>query len=411
MALIRADFPVLERRIDDQTITYLDNAATSLKPRQVINSITSYYELTSANIHRGKHFLSEEASDKYENVRHQLAQFLDVKSSELIFCTNATEALNMVAYGLRLTKKDLVLVGLDSHHSNMLPWFRVARTELIRLDQSGRLDMDHYRSLLGSRPKVVAFGHCSNVTGLYQPAEELSRMAQEAGAIVVLDAAQSVPHRRVRPSQLGVNFLAFSAHKMMGPTGVGVLYGETDSLSRLEPLCLGGGVVDWVDTADFRLRKLPHRFEAGTPNISGVLGLGAAISYIERLGLDVVRAHDVTLAQNILKEAIRRPYLRIVGSRDPGQERSAIVSVAIDGYPNLSDMARVLSDSYGVMCRTGHMCAQPLVDSYSTSEVLRFSAYVYNTAEEIGRAFEGLDEAYFSLGAKTASQNLENQRT
>jgi cysteine desulfurase/selenocysteine lyase len=395
-AKVRADFPVLSRRLDGMPIVYLDSAATSLKPQSVIDSVSRYYSTVGANIHRGKHYLSEEASAHFEGVRYKMAQYLSVRSNELVFVNNTTAGLNLVAHGLGLTREDLVLVTLDSHHSNILPWQKVARVELVRVDPSGCLDLDHYEELLRRRPKVVALTHCSNVTGIYAPLPVLVPMAKEAGALVVLDAAQSIPHRRVLPAELGVDFMAFSAHKMLGPTGVGILYGQQDRLASLEPSTLGGGAVDWVGEGRYELRKVPHRFESGTPDIAGVYGLASAIDYIERVGLEAIKQHDLELARLLLSEAGRRPFLRILGDSQTA-ERAAVLSIAVKGCRDLGDVARMLSDSYGVMCRTGHLCAQPLVDYLCEDEVLRLSAYIYNTRDDIMRGFVALDEIYPSL--------------
>lgn len=392
------DFPVLARRIGGRLITYLDNAATSLKPRCVIDAVVQYDSEVSANIHRGKHILSEEASDRYEETRAGVAAFLGARGDEVVFVSNATHALNTIAAGLGLGKDDLVLVPLDAHHSNLLPWRCRATVRTIRLDGRAMIDLDHYADLLKLRPRVVALNHCSNVTGVYAPVAEMAAMAKTAGAIVTLDAAQSAPHRRIRVAELGVDFLALSAHKMLGPTGLGVLYGAAPYLAALEPNHLGGGTVDWVDCDRYQLRKLPHRLEAGTPNISGVYGFGAAVSYLEKIGLAAIEEHDRIMATTILAEARTREYLSVVGG-DADVDRAGIVSLHLPGQTGIAGLARTLSDCYGIMCRSGHMCAQPLVDYFSEGEILRLSAYAYNTAEELRRVFTALDECQPFIGA------------
>lgn len=396
-AATRADFPALSRQVDGMPVVYLDSAATTVKPRSVIDAVTHYYANVGASIHRGKHSLAEEASTRYEQVRYQVGQFLGVPSNEIVFTANATSALNLVAAGLGLTRDDLVLVALDAHHSNLVPWRQRARVELIRTDDHGVIDLDHFRQLVRSRPRVVAVGGCSNVTGLYAPLADMARLARAAGALVVVDAAQSLPHRRPAIKDLDIDFLACSGHKMLAPTGTGVLWGRFELLQALEPAWLGGGTVDWVDERGHQLRGVPHRFEAGTPHIAGIYGLGEALRYLDRLGRDAVEQHDRELGRLLLEEARQRPWLRVLGDA-PGADRAALVSLEVRGVEQLHDIARMLSDSYGIMCRTGHLCAQPIVDRLTPGEVLRISAYVYNTADEIRHAFEALDEIGAAVG-------------
>ncbi|XXF81254.1 cysteine desulfurase [Myxococcaceae bacterium GXIMD 01537] len=394
----RADFPVLQRRIDGNPVIYLDNAATSLKPRTVIDAITEYNANVSANIHRGKHYLSEEASTRYEETRAQVARLLHAQGNEIVFTRNTTESLNLVASGLGLTREDTVVTTLDAHHSLLLPWRRVARVEQVRLDARGLVDLDHYAELLARRPRVVALSHCSNVTGVYTPLERMLPMAREVGALTVVDAAQSLPHRRVLVDALPIDFLAFSAHKMLGPTGLGVLYGRREHLESLSPALLGGGTVDWVDAERYELRKIPHRFEAGTPDIAAAYGFSAALTYLERVGFEAIGVHDARLAALMLEQVAAREWLRLVGP-PAGVERAAIVSFGMRGVRDLSEVARALSDSYGVMCRSGHLCAQPLVQHLSDGQVLRASAYLYNTEEDVRTLFLALDELHVALGA------------
>lgn len=386
------DFPILSRVIDDNRLIYFDSAATSLKPVQVASEVSRYYLEVSANIHRGKHYLSEEASVFYEEGRYKVAQLIGAVGNEVVFVRNTTEGLNIVANGLEIGKDDTVIVCTDSHHSGYLPWVERAKTELVRIDAQGMVDLSHYEELLKLGPKVVALTHCSNVSGLYAPVEKMAQMAKEVGAIVVLDAAQSAPHRRLNVTRLNVDFLAFSSHKMLGPTGIGVLFGKQEYLDKLAPPYLGGGMVDWVDTEGYRMRKIPHRFEAGTPHISGVYGLVAAIKYLEKTGFEHVEAHDLALGKLLLSEAKKREYLEVMAPGDESAERCAIVSIKMKGQSNLGDVARMLSDSYGVMCRTGHMCAQPLVDYLADGEILRASGYLYNTKQDVMDLFQALDE-------------------
>lgn len=393
------DFPILSRVIDDNRVIYLDSAATSLKPVQVVSEISRYYLEVSANIHRGKHYLSEEASVFYEEGRYKVAQFIGAVGNEVVFVRNTTEALNIVAKGLELGKDDTVIVFTDSHHSSYLPWLEKANTELVRISADGMVDLDHYEELLKLSPKVVSLTHCSNVSGLYAPIEKMAQMAKNVGAIVVVDAAQSIPHRRLNVDLLNIDFLAFSGHKMLGPTGIGVLYGKQQYLEKLTPTNLGGGMVDWVDTAGYRARKIPHKFEAGTPHIAGVYGLVAAIKYLEKIGFDRVEAHDLALGKLLLSEALKREYLEVIAPGNEAAERCAIVSIKMKKQSNLGDIARMLSDSYGIMCRTGHMCAQPLVDYLANGEILRASGYLYNTKQDVITLFQALDEIQAAMNS------------
>lgn len=393
---VRAAFPLLSRQIDGVPIVYLDSAATSLKPQSVIDACTRYYTVIGANIHRGKHYLSEEASVEYERARQAASQLIGAYGDEVVFLRNATEGLNIIAHGLELSSSDVVLVSPDAHHSLLLPWRRKADVRMVRLDHNGEMDLDHFADLLRLRPKVVALNHCSNVTGAYAPVSMLGAMAKEAGALVVVDAAQSIPHRRVDVTELHADFLVFSAHKMLGPTGIGVLYGRREHLDALAPRDLGGGTVDWVDTAEHRLRKVPQRLEAGTPDIAGAFGLTAAIEYIEALGYAEISGHDRRMGALLREHAARRDYVAVLaaGAHDVG----GIMSLEVRGCDDLKDLSRILSDSYGIMCRSGHLCAQPLVDALTAGEVLRVSAYVYNTEQEITRFFDALDEIHASIG-------------
>lgn len=385
------DFPIFSRTIDDNPLIYLDSAATSLQPRQVVSELSRYYLEISANIHRGKHYLSEEASTEFEEGRYKVAQFLGCVGNEVVFVRNTTEALNIVAGGLDIRKDDIVVVCTDSHHSNYLPWLDRAVVKLVRVGAQGDIDLEHYRELLKLNPRVVALTHCSNVSGLYAPLEEMTRMAKEAGALVVVDAAQSIPHRRLNVGRLGIDFLAFSAHKMLGPTGIGVLFGKQSHLKNMNPVCLGGGMVDWVDTSGYRTRKIPHKFEAGTPHIAGVYGLTAAIKYLEKIGFDRLEAHDLELSKLLFSEAEKRDYLEVAA---PGkhEDRCAILSFKMKGTDDMGNIARMLSDSFGIMCRSGHMCAQPYVDYSFNGDILRASFYLYNNRLEVISLFKALDQ-------------------
>ena len=390
----RADFPVINRKIDGEDIIYLDSAATSLKPRSVIDAISNHYSQNGVNIHRGKYYLSEEASDAYERVRYSMAQYLGAFGNEVVFTKNTTESINLVAYGLDLQPDDIVLCFLDSHHSQLLPWRRFANVKLVNIGSDGRVDLDHYHQLLKLKPKVVALTHCSNVSGAVAPIEQMAIAAKEAcDATVVVDAAQSIPHPhlRINVSKIPVDFVAFSAHKMLGPTGVGCLYGKSDMLNKLRPLILGGGMVDWVDVDGSRERKIPHRFEAGTPPIASTIGFGEALNYLSQVNAQDSLEHNLVLTKAIISGALERDYIKLMGPTDVN-DRCAIGSLRIAGCDNVGDIARSLSDSYGIMCRTGHMCAQPAVHDQMNGEIIRISAHFYNTTDEIEAFYEALDE-------------------
>jgi cysteine desulfurase/selenocysteine lyase len=297
----------------------------------------------------------------------------------------------MVAYGLALrVDADLVVIQGDSHHSAMLPWRQYARVAHVRATASGGVDLDHYETLLKARPRVVVLTHCSNVTGVYAPIAEMARLAKNVGAIVVVDGAQSIPHRPFRFRDSDVDFLAFSGHKMLGPTGIGVLCGRIDLLRELRPMSHGGGMVDWVEYESERPREVPQALEAGTPDIAAVYGLNAAIDYLESVGADFITEHDRRLTAVMRAEAARRDGLTYV-TGDAKADGSAILSLSIAGS-SMSAIATALSDSHSIMCRSGHMCCQPFVAARYGGEVMRASAYVYTSDDDIKRFFEALDQ-------------------
>ncbi|WP_281560963.1 aminotransferase class V-fold PLP-dependent enzyme [Thalassomonas sp. RHCl1] len=388
---VAEDFPAIGLELDGTKVTYLDNAATTLKPKVMVDAVNEYYLGISSNVHRGKNYSLELVSNRYEQTRYQVADLLSCAGNEVVFVRNTTEGINLVAHGLELSKEDKVVVFSDAHHSNLLPWMEKATTHAVRTRADGGLDLAHYHELLKLRPKVVALSHCSNVTGVYSPLDDLVKAAKAIGAIVVVDAAQSLPHRRVNMKQLDIDFLVCSAHKMLGPTGIGILAGKGEMLERLKPMLLGGGMVDWVELDNYRLRKIPHRFEAGTPNIAGAYGLGAAIDYLHHVGFDNIAGHDQAMGRLMLDMAQQRDYLQVINS-DTKADRGAVLSLTVPGTPNLDDVARTLSDSYGIMCRNGHLCAQPYVSEQADRQVLRISAYLYNTDQDIKLFFDALDE-------------------
>ncbi|MFD0883312.1 aminotransferase class V-fold PLP-dependent enzyme [Streptosporangium algeriense] len=392
----RRDFPLLNQVVDGRQVVYLDSAATSLTPEQVIAEIRRFYTEVGANVHRGKHYLSEQASNDLEEVRGKVARLTGFRSNEVIFTANCTASVNIVATGLRLNREDVVLIPVDSHHSAMLPWLNCAKVIHIPVDATGAVDMERYQRLLfETAPKVVVINHCSNVSGMYAPVHEMARLAKEKGVITVIDAAQSIGHRPVVSEAF--DFVVFSAHKMLGPTGLGLLCGRYEHLKALQPATFGGGMVDWVDLDHFVVRKLPYALEAGTPNIAGVYGLGAAIDYLTGIGFDAVAAHDQAFGAALVRETYGRPSLRVLGP-DEHADRGGILSLTIDGVHNLKQVAQIMSDAHGVMCRTGHMCAQPFIDQHTADEVLRISGYVYNGSSDIKAVFSALDATLDAIG-------------
>jgi cysteine desulfurase / selenocysteine lyase len=386
----RSDFPGLNSQLDGSPVVYLDNAATTLKPQVMISAVTEYYQGISSNVHRGKSYALEMVSNRYEQCRYKIAELINASGNEVVMLENTTAAINLVASGLNLQKSDLVIVLSDGHHSNILPWMRQAKVEFVRFDNNGVLDIGHYYELLKLSPKVVALNHCSNVTGVYHPIAEMTKAAKEVGAKVVVDAAQSIPHKKLDVNLLDIDFLAFSAHKMGGPTGMGILYGKKEMLELLEPLKLGGGVVDWVDKKGYQLRKIPHRFEAGTPHIAGAYGFSATIDYLNHVGFAELEKHDAAIGRFMLDMALNRPYIKVIG--DLNAQRGAVLSMRINNVSELDYMAKILSDSYGIVCRHGYLCAQPFVTEQSGSQVLRISSYLYNTTDEVRYFFQSLDE-------------------
>lgn len=381
---IRQDFPVLRRQLAGRPIVYLDSAATTLKPLAVLEEERRYSTDFTANVHRGKHLLSEEASDAYENARRKVAEFLSVSPSAICFVKNATEAITTVARGLGLSKSDKVLLPINEHHSNILPWMREASLAWIEQDPEEPLDLAAVVGALErERPRVLAFSTTSNVTGVTNPGAEICRAARQRGVLTCIDASQSIPHEEVGVPALGCDFMAFSGHKMLAPTGIGVLTGNPQALERLEPLILGGGSVERVTAGGYALRPLPYRLEAGTPNISGAIGLAAAVDYLTTIGFDRIQSHQRKLT-SLLQAALSdikgcRPLMARDGPCAP------IGALAMPSrHFNLDDVAVSLSENFGVMARSGHFCAHPLIERLGISEsLLRVSAYIYNSDEDI----------------------------
>lgn len=393
---IRREFPILNRQIHGEyPLIYLDSAATSQKPSSVIQSVSQYYETQNANIHRGIHQLAEEATHAYESARIKIANFIGAPSErQIIFTRNTTESINLVAYAWgrsNLQENDLILLTEMEHHSNLVPWQMLAeerqlRLEFIGLTEDQQLDLDSYKSLLEQKPKLVAFTHMSNVTGTVNAAAMLTSLAREAGAVVIIDAAQSVPHMPVDVAEIDPDFLAFSGHKMCGPTGVGVLYGRMDLLEEMPPFLGGGDMIKRVQLRNFSTNDLPHKFEAGTPAIAEAIGLGVAVDFLTDIGMKAIHAHEQDLIGYALERLEEVPGVKVYGPE--ASRKGGVASFSFDGiHPH--DIAQVL-DSQGIAVRAGHHCAMPLHDKLGLPASTRASFYLYNTVSEIDRLIEGL---------------------
>ncbi|KGQ22703.1 cysteine desulfurase [Thermus filiformis] len=397
---LREDFPLLAR---NPGLVYLDSAATSQKPRAVLEALEAYYQTLNANVHRGAYALSVAATEAYEGARRSLARFLNASPQEIVFVRNTTEAMNLVAYawGLRnLKENDEVLVTEMEHHAGLVPWHLVAertgaRIRAIPITEEGRLDLSALDHLLTERTKVVSLVHMSNVLGTVNPVAEVARKAKEAGALVVVDGAQSAPHLPVDVKALGADFFALSGHKMLGPTGAGVLYGRYEVLEAMGPFLGGGEMIQEVHLDRSTYAKPPQRFEAGTPPIAEAIALGRAAEYLMALGMERVWAHDRALVDYALDRLSEIPEVRTFGPRGP--DRGGVVAFTL-GRLHAHDVATAL-DQEGVAVRAGHHCAQPLHRRLGVAATARASFYLYNTREEVDRFVEALKKVrdYFKV--------------
>lgn len=396
---IRKDFPILKREVHGKPLVYLDSTASSQKPQSVLDAMSDYYALYNANVHRGVYQISEEATDAMEKARVKVARFIHApKSKQIIFTRNTSESINLVAYtwgAANIHKDDLIILTEMEHHSNLVPWQLLAqrsgaRLEFIPVTDDGLLDLTVYAQLMQQHPKLVAFTHMSNVLGTINPAQEMIAQAHAAGAIVLLDAAQSVPHLPVDVQALDIDFLAFSSHKMLGPTGIGVLYGRRTLLEEMPPFMGGGDMIRTVKLRASTWNDLPWKFEAGTPAIAEAVGLGAAVDYLQALGMDTVRAHELEITGYALEQLQQVPDIKIYG---PGvEQRGGVVSFTLgDIHPH--DLASILDQEVGVAIRAGHHCAQPLMERYDLAATARASFYIYTTKEDIDALVQGLHKA------------------
>ncbi len=396
---VRADFPILHQQVNGKPLVYLDNGATSQKPRQVIDALVRYYERDNSNVHRGLHALSTRATDAYEGARTRIAKFLNAADpAEVLFTRGTTESINIVARSwghAHLKAGDVVLTTEFEHHSNLVPWQQAAKASgatlkyvpLLGVDGEGGLDLAALDQLLTPQVKLFAFTHISNTLGTINPVAELCRRARAVGAVTVIDAAQSVGHAPLDVQAIGCDFLAFSGHKMCGPTGIGVLYGRRALLDKLAPDETGGGMVVSVTYEGATWKPAPERFEAGTPNVAGAIGLGAACDYLDQLGRDKIAAHDDALIRIAMEKLTALPGIRIIGPRK-GAERSGLVSFAFENV-HAHDIV-TFADEDGVALRGGHHCNQPLMRKLGLTSTTRASFYLYNTEEEIDRLVKSI---------------------
>jgi cysteine desulfurase/selenocysteine lyase len=401
---IRAQFPILDQEVNGKPLVYLDSSATSQKPLQVIEAIEKYYREINSNVHRGVHTLGTRATDAYEGAREKVRKFINAKSiQEVIFTRGTTTSLNTVAASYaaaNLTQGDEIVITYMEHHSNIIPWQQVARRtgaqlKYIPLQEDGTISLDDVRATITANTKVVSVMQVSNVLGVINPVKEIAQIAHENGAIMVVDGAQSAPHMKIDVQDLDCDFLAFSGHKMCGPTGIGVLYGKKHLLENMEPIEFGGEMIDFVQLQESTWKELPWKFEAGTPIIAGAIGLGAAIDFLNEVGLDQIAEHEHKLVAYALEKMSAVEGMTIYGPLDAAKRAGLITFNLSDVHPH--DVATVL-DAEGIAVRAGHHCAQPLMKWLKASATARASFYLYNTEDDIDKLVEGLvkTKEYFS---------------
>lgn len=391
---IRKDFPILDQIVNDEPLVYLDNAATTQKPKVVLEAVNRYYQEDNANVHRGVHTLAERATASYEGARETVRRFINASSTkEILFTRGTTTGLNWIGRFAEeiLEEGDEVLISIMEHHSNILPWQEACRKTGAKLVyvylKDGGLDLEDFRKKLTNRTKFVSIAHASNVLGVINPVQEIAQLAHEKGAIVVVDGAQSVPHMKIDVQTLDADFFVFSGHKMAGPTGIGVLYGKEKYLNQMSPVEFGGEMIDFVYEQSATWKELPWKFEAGTPNMAGAIGLAAAIDYLEAIGMDAIERHEQDLIAYVFPKLQAIEGLKIYGSQDLAK-RSGVISFNLgDLHPH--DLATAL-DYEGVAVRAGHHCAQPLIQYLEVPATARASFYLYNTKEDCDKLVEAL---------------------
>ena len=393
---VRKDFPILNQIVNDEPLVYLDNAATTQKPRQVLRAITDYYENDNANVHRGVHTLAERATAAYEAARERARSFIHAASTkEVLFTRGTTTGLNWVARYAEsvLQPGDEVLISVMEHHSNIIPWQEACKETGARLIyaylKDGMLDLADFQSKLTEKTRFVALAHVPNVLGVVNPIKEIAELVHQTNALLVVDGAQSVPHMKIDVQDLDVDFFAFSGHKMLGPTGIGVLYGKEELLEQMSPVEFGGEMIDFVYEQEATWKELPWKFEAGTPNIAGAIGLAAAIDYLDKIGMETVHQYEQELIAYVFPKLQAVEGLTIYGSEDLAQ-RSGVISFNLAGlHPH--DVATAL-DYEGVAVRAGHHCAQPLLSYLGVSATVRASFYLYNTKADCDKLVEALQK-------------------
>jgi len=409
VAAIRRDFPILTRTVRDKPLVYLDSAATSQKPRQVIQALVDYYEQSNANIHRGAHALAEEATELYEGVRANVARFICASGpDEIIFTRNTTEALNLVAYAWardNVGAGDEIVITAMEHHSNIVPWQWIAQQQgavlkYVEFGPDGTIDLEDVRQAVTPRTKLVSMVHMSNALGTINPVRKVAQLAHAQGALMLVDGAQSVPHLATNVADLGCDLLAFSGHKLLGPTGVGVLWGKRTILNGMRPFLGGGEMIEYVGRQETTYNVLPWKYEAGTPNIADVVALGPALDYLRALGMDRVRAHEIELTTYALDRLADLPGITLHGPLDPAL-RGGVVSFSIDGiHPH--DLGQIV-DYEGVAIRAGNHCCQVAMQSLDVPGTARASFYIYNTPEEVDILYRALVTAIDMFSTKVAS--------
>ncbi len=398
---IREDFPILSTKINGKPLVFLDSASTSQKPRQVIDAVKDYYETYNSNIHRGLYQISMKSTDAYVNSKELAAKFINAESyRNIIYCRNTTDAINIAALSYaepKIKSGDHILITDMEHHSNIVPWLMLAKRKKAFLDHTALVeksfvDMDDFKKKLEKKPKVVAFTHASNVLGTINDVKLMTKLAHDAGATVLVDAAQTVPHMKVDVKDIGCDFMAFSSHKMLGPSGIGVLYGKEDILEETTPAIVGSDMIRSVTFESAEWNELPWKFESGTPNIEGAIGFGAAISYLNKIGIEKVRSHEVEMLKYALKRFEEVKVMKLYG---PGiksvDRRGGVISFNISGaHPH--DVSTIF-DTEGIAIRAGHHCAMPLVVGVlDEAAVSRISFYLYNKQDEIDKAIDAIDK-------------------
>lgn len=394
---VRQDFPILQQKVHNKPLVYLDNAATSQKPAGVINAITHYYTTINANIHRGVHKLSEQATIAYEQAHQKVAEFINAQPEEIIFTRGTTESINLLAYtlGKQLKQGDEIVLSIMEHHSNLVPWQQFAKEKgivlkFIRLTRDYRLDINHARELITPKTRIVAITHVSNALGTINPVKEIARIAHEQGALFIIDGAQAIPHLPVNVKELDCDFYAFSAHKMYGPTGIGVLYGKRRHLEKLPPFQYGGDMIKEVTQTDSTWNDLPCKFEAGTPAIAEAIGLSAAVDYINNIGREHIIDYEEQLTQYAIEQLSTIKGLTIIGPKDT-HDRSSAVSFVVEGI-HAHDIATIL-DKHGIAIRGGHHCAMPLMKFLGITGTARASFAFYNTMQEVDQMIIAIKKA------------------